>query len=109
MLTLDQDVSIWSAGPDTWNDRNVDAEMADRHGLTEDDPRDDGSETVLGTVTEALPSGLYRVAIDRQRQVTAHAPGGAARTFVRVLIGDRVRLELSPRDHGRGRIVGKVG
>lgn len=72
------------------------------------DPRDDGAGTVVGTVTEALPSGLYRVVIDRQRQVTAHAPGGPGRTFVRVLIGDKVRLALSPRDHGRGRIVGKV-
>ena len=75
--------------------------------LTEDDPRD-GSGAVIGTVMEQLPSGLYRVAIDRQRQVTAHAPGGPGRTFIRVLVGDRVRLELSPRDLTRGRIVGVV-
>jgi len=48
------------------------------------------------------------VVIDRQRQVTAHAPGGPGRTFIRVLIGDTVRLELSPRDLTRGRIVGVV-
>ena len=77
-------------------------------GDKEIDTRDDGSGTVLGTVTEALPSGLYRVVIDRQRQVTAHAPGGPGRTFIRVLIGDTVRLELSPRDLTRGRIVGVV-
>ena len=82
--------------------------MAARHGLTEDDPREDASETVIGTVTEALPSGLYRVVIDRERQVTAHAPGGPDRTFIRVLIGDKVRLALSPRDQGRGRIVEKA-
>ena len=82
--------------------------MADRHGLTEDDPREDGSGTVTGTVVEALPSGLYRVVIDRQREVTAHAPGGPGRTFIRVLIGDRVHLQLSPKDLGRGRIVGKA-
>lgn len=76
--------------------------------LTEDDPREEGSATVIGTVTEALPSGLYRVVIDRQRHVTAHAPGGADRTFIRVLIGEKVRVALSPRDHGRGRIVGKA-
>ena len=80
--------------------------MADR--LTEDDPRDDVSGTVEGTVAEALPSGLYRVVIGRQRQVTAHAPTGPDRTFIRVLVGDRVRLELSPRDLTRGRIVGVV-
>jgi translation initiation factor IF-1 len=72
------------------------------------DPRDDDSGTVLGTVTEALPSGLYRVVIDRQREVTAHPVSGPERTFIRLLIGDRVRLELSPRDLTRGRIVGVV-
>lgn len=82
--------------------------MNDRHGLTEDDPREDAGGTVIGTVTEALPSGLYRVVIDRQRQVTAHAPGGPGRTFIRVLIGDRVLVKLSPRDLTRGRIVGVV-
>jgi translation initiation factor IF-1 len=76
--------------------------------MTEEDPRDEGSGTVIGTVVEALPSGLYRVVIDRQRQVTAHAPGGAERTFIRVLVGDRVRLALSSRNDGRGRIVGKL-
>jgi translation initiation factor IF-1 len=64
--------------------------------------------TVEGTVIEQLPHGLYRVAIARQRQITAHAPGGPGRNFIRVLVGDRVRLELSPRDLTRGRIVGKV-
>ena len=82
--------------------------MNDRRGLTEEDPREDVGGTVIGTVAEALPSGLYRVVIDRQRQVTAHARGGPGKRFIRVLIGDRVRLELSPRDHGRGRIVEKV-
>jgi translation initiation factor IF-1 len=82
--------------------------MASRHGLTEDDPREDDSGTVIGTVTEALPSGLYRVVIDRQRQITAHAASGPNRPFVRVLVGDRVKLELSPRDLTRGRIVGKA-
>jgi translation initiation factor IF-1 len=73
------------------------------------DPREDSSGTVVGTVTDVLPSGLYRVVIERQRQVTAHAPSGPGKNFIRVLVGDRVRLQLSPRDHGRGRIVEKVG
>ena len=68
----------------------------------------DGAVTVEGTVLEALPHGLYRVAIEHQRQVVAHAPGGAGRNFIRVLIGDRVRMELSPRDLTRGRIVAVV-
>lgn len=82
--------------------------MADRHGLTEDDPRAETSGTVIGTVAEQLPSGLYRVVIDRGRQVTAHTPSGPERTYIRVLVGDRVKLELSRRDLTRGRIVGVV-
>ena len=82
--------------------------MADPHGLTEDDPREDTSGTVTGTVVEGLPSGLYRVVIDRQREVTAHPVSGPNRTFIRLLVGDRVRVELSPRDLTRGRIVGKA-
>ena len=64
--------------------------------------------TVEGTVLEVLPSGLYRVGIERQRQVVAHAPSGPGKNFVRVLVGDRVRLELAPRDLTRGRIVEKL-
>ena len=63
---------------------------------------------ILGTVLEVLPHGLYRVGIERERQVVAHAPGGPGRNFIRVLIGDRVRLELSPRDLTRGRITAVV-
>jgi translation initiation factor IF-1 len=70
----------------------------------------DGQERggILGTVLEVLPHGLYRVGIESQRQVVAHAPSGPGRNFIRVLVGDRVRLELSPRDLTRGRIVEKV-
>ena len=64
--------------------------------------------SVEGTVLEVLPSGLYRVGIERQRQVVAHAPSGPGKNFVRVLVGDRVRLELAPRDLTRGRIVEKL-
>jgi len=76
-----------------------------------EDEHDGRSDAVRveGTVVESLPHGLYRVAIARGGQVTAHAPGGPGRTFVRVLVGDRVRLELSPRDLTRGRIVEKIG
>jgi translation initiation factor IF-1 len=68
-----------------------------------------GGPSVEGTVLEALPHGLYRVGIERQHQVTAHAPSGPGKNFIRVLVGDRVRLELSPRDLTRGRIVERIG
>ena len=67
------------------------------------------TNSVVGIVREALPYAQYRVEIDRQYQVTAHVPSGPGRNFIRVLVGDRVRLELSPRDRTRGRIVEKLG
>jgi translation initiation factor IF-1 len=51
---------------------------------------------------------LYRVKLDGGGQVTAHIADRMDRNFVRVLVGDRVRVELSPADSGRGRIVEKV-
>jgi translation initiation factor IF-1 len=59
-------------------------------------------------VTEQLPSALYRVKLDQGPDVTAHVADRIDRNFVRVLVGDRVRLELSPVDRGRGRIVERL-
>jgi translation initiation factor IF-1 len=61
-----------------------------------------------GTVVEQLPSALYRVRLDEGAQVLAHATGRVDRNFLRLLVGDRVRVEISPRDAGRGRIVEKM-
>lgn len=68
---------------------------------------------VEGVVREQLPSGLYRVEIDGPQRVTAHVAGGAGgggleRNFVRLLVGDRVLVELTPRDLTRGRVVRKL-
>jgi translation initiation factor IF-1 len=66
-----------------------------------------GGQAVIGTVVEALPSGLYRVRLDAGPHVVAHVAGPMERNFVRLLVGDRICLELSPVDSGRGRIVKK--
>jgi len=63
---------------------------------------------VSGVVGERLPSGLYRVRLDEGAVVTAHIADRMDRNFVRILVGDRVRLELSPLDVTRGRIVEKL-
>jgi len=67
---------------------------------------------VEGTVTAQLPSGLYQVEVEGKYRITAHlggrSAGGAERNFVRVLVGDRVIVELTPRDTTRGRIVRKA-
>ena len=63
---------------------------------------------IAGTVVEQLPSALYRVRLDGGTLVTAHIADRMDRNFIRVLVGNRVRLQLSPVDRGRGRIIGKV-
>ena len=62
----------------------------------------------VGVVTDQLPNGLYRIKLDEGGHVTAHIAGRMDRNFMRVLVGDHVRVELSPLDDGRGRIVQKV-
>ena len=64
-------------------------------------------QDLTGTVTEQLPSALYRIRLDRGAVVTAHIADRIDRNFVRVLVGDRVRIELT-RDVTRGRIVEKL-
>lgn len=61
-----------------------------------------------GIIEAQLPSGLYRVDVDGSRRITAHIGGGLERNFVRLLVGDRVVVELTPRDLTRGRIVRKA-
>ena len=63
---------------------------------------------VEGIVREALPYAQYRVEIEGPKQITAHVPSGPGKNYIRVLVGDRVRLELSPRDVTRGRIIEKL-
>ena len=60
-----------------------------------------------GVVMEILPSALYKVRLDEGSLVTAHIADRMDRNFVRILVGDRVRVEISPTDVGRGRIVSK--
>ena len=63
---------------------------------------------VEGVVVAQLPSGLYRVEVDG-RGITAHPGSGPGRNFLRLVTGDRVAVELAPRDLTRGRIVEKLG
>jgi len=67
-----------------------------------------GRPDVTGTVAEQLPSALYRVRLDEGGSVVAHIADRIDRNFIRVLVGDRVRVELSPVDGTRGRIVQKL-
>ncbi len=60
---------------------------------------------VEGTVVEALPGTQFRVKLDTGHEVLAYLSGKMRKYYIRILLGDRVRLELSPYDLTRGRIV----
>jgi len=64
-----------------------------------------GRVTVTGVVVEILPRALYRVRLEGTREIVAHAGTGTGRNFVRLVVGDRVEIELTARDAGRGRVV----
>jgi len=66
-------------------------------------PKDDAIE-VEGTVTEPLPNAMFRVRLDNGHEVLAHISGKMRMHFIRILPGDKVKVELSPYDLSRGRI-----
>jgi len=59
---------------------------------------------VEGTITEALPNAQFRVQLENGHEVTAHISGKIRMHFIRILPGDKVKVELSPYDLSRGRI-----
>lgn len=59
---------------------------------------------VEGTVVEALPNTQFTVELDNGHEVLAYLSGKMRRYYIRILLGDRVRLEMSPYDLNRGRI-----
>ncbi len=59
---------------------------------------------VEGTVVEALPGTMFRVALDDGHKVLAYLSGKMRRYYIRILLGDRVKVELTPYDLEKGRI-----
>jgi len=57
-----------------------------------------------GTVIEALPATQFRVRLDNGHEILAYLSGKMRRYYIRILLGDRVRVELSPYDLTRGRL-----
>jgi translation initiation factor IF-1 len=58
----------------------------------------------VGTVQEALPNAMFKVKLDTGHEVLAHISGKMRMYYIRILLGDRVQVELSPYDLTRGRI-----
>ena len=57
-----------------------------------------------GVVTETLPNTTFRVELENGHVVTAHISGKMRKNYIRVLEGDRVKVEMSPYDLSRGRV-----
>ena len=67
--------------------------------------KEEGKIQVEGTITEALPGTQFRVKLDNGHDVLAYLSGKMRKYYIRILLGDRVRVEMSPYDLTRGRIV----
>ena len=66
--------------------------------------KDEGKIRMEGTVVEALPGTQFRVKLDNSHEVLAYLSGKMRKYYIRILLGDRVSVEMSPYDLTRGRI-----
>ena len=66
-------------------------------------------KTVIeGEVLEAMPGALFKVALSDGRKILGHLSGKMRLHHIKVLVGDRVRVEMSPYDEAKGRIVHRL-
>lgn len=61
-----------------------------------------------GIIRESLPNAMFRVELDNGHKVLAHISGKIRKNFIKILPGDRVRVELTPYDLTRGRITYRI-
>jgi translation initiation factor IF-1 len=67
-------------------------------------PKEEAIE-VIGTVLETLPNAMFRVELENGHKVLAHISGKMRMHYIKILPGDKVKIELSPYDLARGRII----
>ncbi len=67
--------------------------------------KEDDKITVEGTIVEALPATQFTVRLENGHNVLAYLSGRMRKYYIRILLGDKVRVEMSPYDLNRGRIV----
>ncbi|HLB32422.1 MAG TPA: translation initiation factor IF-1 [Patescibacteria group bacterium] len=61
-----------------------------------------------GTVIEAMPNAFFRVKLDNNQEIIGHLSGKMRLHYIKVITGDRVKIELSPYDLTKGRIVHRL-
>ncbi len=57
-----------------------------------------------GTILESLPNAMFRVVLENNHEILAHISGKIRKNFIRILPGDKVKVEMTPYDLSRGRI-----
>ena len=65
---------------------------------------EDQAIEVTVTVTKVLPATMYKVQLENGHEVLAHISGKMRKVFIKIAIGDKVAVEISPDDRGKGRI-----
>lgn len=66
--------------------------------------KDEDKLELEGTIVEALPNTQFKVRLDNEHEVLAYLSGKMRKYYIRILLGDRVRVEMTPYDMTRGRI-----
>lgn len=69
--------------------------------------KEEGIE-VEGKILEALPNAMFRVELDNGHKILAHISGKMRMNFIKILPGDKVKVQLSPYDLSRGRITFRI-
>ena len=59
---------------------------------------------IEGTIIESMPNAMFRVKLENDHEILAHISGKIRKNFIRILPGDKVKVEISPYDLTRGRI-----
>ena len=58
----------------------------------------------VGTITESMPNAMFKVELENGHEILAHISGKIRKNFIRILPGDKVRVEMTPYDLSKGRI-----
>ena len=59
---------------------------------------------IAGTILESMPNAMFRVKLENDHEILAHISGKIRKNFIRILPGDRVKVEMTPYDLSKGRI-----
>ena len=57
-----------------------------------------------GTIIESMPNAMFKVKLENEHEILAHISGKIRKNFIRILPGDRVKVEMTPYDLSKGRI-----